>query len=332
MISTFKQMREFIGPKIGFDESHTKVHELVNSAIELLLEKADWRRCMVRTRFCLWHNTLVAPYGVEKVVRHSVAGQSRLILDQPFEFIEGGIGDTEINSGTKMDLLDLGYFPWFYEIPQTCVMKLVAFSPIASDAGKKLQVWGFREDNQQSEGGSEMEEVTINVGLIDGVINEIADQHMSASDYREISKIIKPVTAGYVTLYAYDASEQRLWFLAKYQPAETVPSYRRYKVLNFKGSHDTSSSTGSMSMLCFVKYAFTPLTDDTDIPMIQSRQALLTAVQSLLFRERGMDNVADKSEATAIRLQEQREQHERAGQELVIEIVHGPMGLGDCQP
>lgn len=320
MISTFQQLCDFIGPKVGFAGTHARTKELVNQAVELLLEKADWRRTLTRVRFCIWNNSIVLPYGIEKLLRIQVDGRARYTFDQPYEFMEGGPGDTEINGSVKMDLLDLGFSPWFYEIPAAIPLQLMAFSDQTADGQAEVSITGWSRENVEQADSLKLNHWT------PGVINNPENLAKSVQMYREISKVIKPITGGYVSLYGYDPAERRAYFLAKYAPGETLPSYRRYKVLGYRPSGE---KTVAHSILALVKCSFVPMSVGTEIPPIQSRSALFAAVQSLLYRERGLEQNAISSEAAAIRLQEQREGHERGNDHVTIDIHQGPMAMGD---
>lgn len=89
--------------------------------------------------------------------------------------------------------------------------------------------------------------------------------------------VVKPVTNGRVSMYSVDGSGTEV-LVALFDPSETVPKWRRYKVPNI-----TDPSSNQFLAICKVEY--TPLANDNDECIPSNLGALKDGFQALLAED-----------------------------------------------
>lgn len=312
MIYTLSDARAKVAPYVQSGSNSTKLLDArINDALERLLDDRDWE-CLKRPiRLVVTGNTFALPYNAEKVLWCDLNGTPGLVFGQGYQYISGGPGDLDIRglSGGMRDLMDLGdHWPTAYEIPRaytisatenwtTGELALAAFASDAADVGKSLAVFGAGVDGLDRPLG---DAVTIQSwgAITEGVYD--AGQTLTTNLYSTISRVVKPATAGYVSLYAVDPTNSRMFLLAKYHPAQLSPQFRRYRVtrsaVSDEGLQSASANrntgyhpdmlpevgTGSLVViLALVRMRRIPLVDPGDILPIDSMQALLLAVRAV---------------------------------------------------
>jgi len=203
------------------------------------------------------------------------------VRTQAFEYLEGGPENIDTGSYAGEDFEDLGNrWPTFYEIPyedsKTDSIKLVAFSTEHADEALTLHVLGRGALlNEIRTAGAPGEHLTINrwEGGVEGSFM-LGVPTLSAGEFCIVDQVIKPVTAGYVSLWTYDTTTNKMYFLGKYHPEETQPGYRRYKVINHVHACDVP-----MVLLC--ELAYSPAVYNFDALIIQNLPAIRLMSQAI---------------------------------------------------
>ncbi len=334
----------------------------INEALERLTDNADFEcmRAVVRISVCDLSFTL--PYNVEKILMVTLDGTPAHIFNQPYQFLSSGPGDLDMRgvggsgcgcssgctSGSCIpwnDLLDQGEFPTMFDVPKCYTwpvagvdtevdvsetgMQLMAFSSAAEDAGKKLRVRGYNGIKEMvgASVGAQGEEITIHAwdngleGSLSGWWG--VNLNPSVNRFTDVTGIVKPETAGYVSLFAVAGSNSiaaplaYFSFLGKYHPRQTVPAFRRYALT----SKDTTS-TCATNVLALVRLRPVPLVDGTDILYIDSMQALKLMVMAITEENKGNLQGALNFESQAVAVMQKRERArlQAAGAPVILNV------------
>jgi hypothetical protein len=302
--------------------------QYINDALERLADYGEWESMQAVVRIATDNLSFTLPYNVEKIIAADLNGVPGLLHGRMFQFLSGGPGDMDSYSGSwpYRDFLDQGAFPTqfdipaVYELPSGVVetrkkgMRICAFSTHKSDVGKTISIRGTAPGgvfvNAGSLAGGEDIEIQRwdagNEGRITGNWNISAK--VSQARFCEVTEIVKPVTKGYITLMACDVNNslenpvQFFSFLAKYHPRETVPQFRRYAVMNYRGTCCPDC------ILALVKMRCVPLVDPEDVLPIESLQAVRAAVQGISAELKENLQLAQGYFTTALQLMNIREQ------------------------
>lgn len=301
MLYTLADARTEVGPFVDGGSCNTTVIDArINQALERLLDRDyDSLKKIIRLRVC--NHCIALPYNVETVMWVDINGTPSRVFGMPYQFLSSGPGDLDYRSRSSsfQDLVDKGdHWPVMFDIPESYEvdgetytpsgMRLLAVSQEQEDAGKTILVRGFADTGVEVRtDGTAGEELTIHrYGAgVDGLLVGFWDKQLvpSTAAYTDVTRVVKPRTRGYVTLYAVDTINNYMYFLAKYHPDETVPSYRRYQITNACCSNYTN-------ILALVKLRYVPLVSAEDVLPIDSLQALKFMIMAL--REENAANLA----------------------------------------
>ena len=312
MIYTLTDARKKVAPFVQAGTNNTVLLDArINDALERLLDNADWGCLKRQVRLLVLGNTFSLPYNAEKILWCDVDGTPARVFGQAYQYISSGPGDLEYRAAGfgLRDLVDLGdHWPVSYEIPRTFLksdnttwttgeMYLAAFATSSADVGKTLDVFGDGVDGLSRTNGE-----TISIQSRGAIAEGTWDAGFSKSTalYSTVTRVVKPLTAGYVNLYAVDTATGYMFLLAKYHPSQTQPQFRRYRVTNSlvadTGMQSATANTnlglhmdilptpvtGSSSVvLACVRLRHIPLADPGDLLPLDSLQALMLAVRSI---------------------------------------------------
>jgi len=298
MIFTFGYAKQKLAKFVdsGACPDNEVVADRINEAVNYILGIEDWHLTTQRMRFYTSRNVIVLPYFAERIIncrpdvsmddaRGMYAGQ---IFSRTYEFMEHGPLNTMSDGSGLQALADLGDgYCTMFEADRDLQCHLAAFSTEPEDIGRNMEVRGTALlGHELLTLGSPGQTVKINRwrGGIEGDIDQ-ATYKKSEGLVNEVSHVVKPVTKGYITLLAIDPLTNKTFFLAKYHPHETVPGFRRYKVIN----PDMVNGTCWTAM---VKLRYVPATHDNDPLLVQNMPALKAMIQAL--RENDAGNLEKK--------------------------------------
>jgi len=327
MLYTLAHAREFVSKFVeaGACPSLPVVVDRINEACRRLMTAANWSGTVNRLRIVSKLNTITLPRGAVKILNVTIDTAPRQVFNQAYEFLDNGPGEQGVEGGYGPDLVDLGDgWPTFFDLPcgDHVTHSLVALSSCPEDALATLTVMG--DDGYGAElttNGLPGVLVPINrwQNGTEGTINANTLQ-LSASKFKRITAVHKPVTKGYVSLYTYDPADHRMYFVSKYHPDETVPGYRRYRL-------NSPNFTESRNVLCLVKMRFEPLSHDTDLLPVQNLDAVKHEVMAIREENTGNATTAEAFHNKAIRLL--NEQLEDAGDSDASGIqMHSTFSIG----
>jgi hypothetical protein len=302
------------------DCSTTAVYAKINEAVRRLIPTVNTSRMLATIRMGVRNSEFALPREAEKVLAHDANGVPGTVFGRPYQFLHNGPGDFAYNrlgDRSTHQLVSLGEHPYMYPIPPLdngltgdleelypLGFKLYAFSTEAADSGVEITIRGFGLLAEQLRDGTNVG-ITFKINRFDsgveGTIKGSWGSLYNSGDqrFRDIEQVHKPVTAGYVTIYAVYPEENRMWLVGKYHPDETLPVFTRYRITSKSYSSLTPSCT---NLLMLVKMRYVPLTRAADVIPLDSLDAIKNMVMAIGYEDaRDLQN-AVLFEQNAIRL------------------------------
>jgi hypothetical protein len=275
----------------------------INDALERLIDDQDWECMRKFMRISVCNRAFSLPYNVEKLLWADTNGTPARIFGQAYQFLSSGPGDLDYRASSScfQDLADKGDdWPVQFDVPKQYVLEgepdetiypegmvLAAFCTEEDDVDVELNIRGFRHDATEIGVSETVRGETLVVqrwtGGTEGLIRRSpgASGFTTTENYfQDVSRVIKPVTKGYITLYAVDVANDYFFLLAKYHPKQTIPQFRRYNVTN----HSLNVQT---NILTLVKLRHIPLIGDDDIVPLDSLQALKLMIMAIREEDSG---------------------------------------------
>lgn len=288
-------------------------------------------------RFFTRKDTITLPREVEKILHYTVDGSPAPLFGRGYEFVSGGWGEVACHHpcASGKYLVDMGsHYSTMFDLP--CMeaaedevtnqeplfstFKLAAFSTSAGDVTKALVIYGRDGSNQvlgspnpgmqlpiqQWHGGIEGE-LFMDLASADGVGPFVSEP------VRDVERVLKPETGGFVSLYSYDPDTHQMFFLSKYHPQETNPRYRRYRI-----TYPDFVDGSSIYALCELGYV--PLQHADDILIVQNMDAMKLMVMAIELENERSFQEAKAYEADAYRLIEEQRTAERTHETNLIQV------------
>lgn len=279
MIYTFKDMRDFCAEHIstGVSPDSTKAKDTVNEAVEIIMNEGDFKYTRRLLKMRVMNKTIGCPEFVERILAIDFATNPGNVYSMGYEFMHSGPGlMTPGNDLLSQHLIDKGDgWATFYPIGPTKRV-ILAFSTEKADQSLTIRVRGKTQyHNEVNPGNDPGEQLVINRWK-DGIEGRavLGSYTPSTNEFLEIDSIVKPVTAGYVTLFSYDPTTYNMWYLSKYAPHETQPGYHRYRMTGTRYDREEC-------ITALVKMRFVPMEHDTDVCPIQNRFAIRMMCKSV---------------------------------------------------
>ena len=225
-------MRTALSETIFGDQNDSRFLTVCNDALARIYDAGKWEGLVGIIEFENPVGYITLPRRYSAILGVQLAGRPRSTFTRYFEFSQSGPGDVHADAGLKF-VVDQGPTP-VYEVfagPSTLTMTA------PSDTGITIRVFGIDET------GKEIYDALGAPGI------NLAHNVPTTQTFAEITAVIKPITTGFVTLSAGSS------VLSVYEPGETNPSYRRYKV----GTEE------SRVFRCLCKRRFVPIVNDSDL-------------------------------------------------------------------
>jgi hypothetical protein len=304
--------------------------ERVNEAVRRLMRKMDPKGTMRRVRFFVKSNVLVLPRECERLTFCGEDSVKRKVLSAAYEFLPSGPGILDGNDSISggYDLMDLqDGWPYFYEMPTGIPWTLMAFSTAIVDSSNTIDIRGWDLYGNEIRNGASLGcQIPINRWM-DGAEGQIRDalsqNKYGISQFAEISRVYKTETEGYVSLYAVDLTTQRMYFLAKYHPDDTIPSFHRYRVQG-------ADLVDGNSVVGWVKLRFLPATRNDDVLLIQNLDAIKQEVMAIKKENAEDDKAAEINTSKAMRSLDEEINNGRTT-DGIMSIDHGPFAIGESE-
>ena len=260
----------------GLCSSSSKVLARVNEAVRRLLQAGDYGNTIDQVRYFTQNNsiTLSREHVAARMV--NICGTPVDIRSRAYEFVKSGPG--EFNWDQCAKLIDQGMKPTFFDVPTDYTCHLYAVSTSPADTTLSLTFTGRASNGAEilTSTGSPLQTLAIDAWDVgsEGVLSHTVSSYSTDSVHKLSSIRLPEGRKGYVSLYAIEPSTQRMWFMAKYHPAEATPGYRRYRLPVF-------CPDNGMQVHCLCKKQYIPATAGTDVLLIQNLDAIKLMVMSV---------------------------------------------------
>ena len=276
----------------GFTASDSRILDRINQATEELINEGDWPGIVDRYLFSSSTGDIILPSFLDRIIGVAINNLPYSMRSPWYEFIEYGPGPQGA-CGWMDSVIDRGEtaiqvpFPSLDQGPWTlyCISEL-------SESGQILvqgRLANHREVRTQP---------TTDV-FIDGeqlYFSPPGSPNYGVVQFAEITAVEKPLSNGYVELWATNGNPAQDIMLAAYAPEETMPSYHGYFLPSLHidccrscccGTTSPSGTHAPMTVLVRGRRRFVPLTTDTDQLMISNLPALVSMLMAIQKREVG---------------------------------------------
>lgn len=272
----------------GFADE-TMLFQRITDSIDLLANKGEIDPLKGFVDLCVSGGCITLPREIETVLSVNICGRPAISRDQLFEFHLNGPGSNMCTC--RHTWVDGGNWPTYKDL--RCPGKLVAFLESPDDAGKKIRVFGFDDQNRPL------------YTMINGVNVEgyfvptfygYAVPDVNAPTISRITNIVKDVTRGNMRLSTFDSSSTTGTLIGVYEPDETIPLYRRMKIF----------PCGPWVRVGYRKRTY-EIRSTRDRILLHSRPAFIMAMRALKFYNDGDIANGNVYEANATRLLTEKE-------------------------
>jgi hypothetical protein len=272
--------------------------DLVNEVIRRLLKRGDWFGTTQVVEFCTTGCNITWPRWVGTIegVRfgHSKPGH---VFNNWYRFIGAHHRHSDFNSDVVLE--DAGTAPCYNDVSGT-TGKLIRYNVVqAADLGKKITLFGKRYGGQPLQENDPVTGLVVN-GLTIAAANPYGTD---ATMVTQIEAITREATVGMAYLYEYDPVTQVVRDLARFDPNETNPRYRRSCIANAIHAHAHRDSNGVCwrQVEALIKLEFQAVVNDRDFLLIDDFDAIKLGIQAVKLEEANDDSQAEVKWLKAIR-------------------------------
>lgn len=317
-------------PRIaGYCTSDSRYSDLVNEAVQRLLTKGIWWGTFQRYTCCTNSGCLVWPRQFATIEQVAVCNQPVRIRNNWFEFMENGIGLRDGNCNSEngncrsacdgMQLFDRGNVCAFADIIGTN-KKIKVYADVAEDAGAKILLQGYDENNNWIR-------TEVDGEWVDGEYVTISTTPQTSTKFfRSLTGVQKPLTNGFVRLYEYDTDELTQRAIAIYEWDELIPWYRRSFINGLPTTCcGSDEDCEDVKVTVQAKMEFFPARKDTDYLLIGNIPAIKLSIMALKKEEANLLGEAEGYWMSAEReLQKELEHYRGHGNIQPIQINSKP--------
>jgi hypothetical protein len=344
---TFSQVAPAVARVLGLGGagaclSDPRIAEYTNRAQEALMVKGKWVGTLARYRICVTSGCITWPRFIETIERFAVCNQPGSVFGQWYEFLENGPGllnqETACGWGCcGTSLLHRDNACTFEDIT---VGDATATPPVPF---RRIQTFGYTQglvneaasasiilrgyDENRNWIWTENPEGTMLEGEKVAIVRN--DFSTSTRYFSALASVIKTPTVGDCLLYEvgppYDGTGTRTKLLARYEPDELTPIYRRSEIPGLSGGGDCPLRAVDV----LAKLRHIPVANPNDFLVLGCLNAFPLMVQALLKQERNLIQESVGYEQLAVqRLQEELASYLGDGQELQIRFAPGDIWGG----
>lgn len=293
------------------------VDRRINTALRRLMVAHDAPETQAILRVTTDKNYVTLPRGFLAPRLVNVCQTNRPLFHYSYSFSPATPGEYESEySAVSLETSPATYFTAF---DLSLGHKLVAFSPSLSDHGKKIKVYGKRENGEDIVGGFEVP-IFRWVNGVDGEIYASEDVQAAVNalpDVAEITNMTLPTgLVGYVTLLGTNISTWNTYFYSKYHPEEIKPGYRRVYLRNI----GCCPSDTSRCITILGKRQFIPLTRDDELLPVQSLDAIKFMVMAVMNEDQQNPGMAQTYQAQAMSALNAHSRNSTDGAQVILGV------------
>lgn len=241
---------------------------LLNRASEAIFAEGQWKGLLGEVDFPSASGYITLPRRWEAVVADRICCNAAPVFGRYHEFSVSGPRYFENLEWRLNCLIDQGEYPT--QVAQTEALPIRLTISDASDVGQVVRLYGVDADGN----------VIFDDTGAEGIDYTLENPSVTTSESFILTNVVKPVTEGAVSVSSVDGSTITL--LSSYEPTETNPLYRRYKV----GTHEARDD-GSPVIRTLCKRRFIPLVNETDPVFPSNLRALRFAMNACKLESDG---------------------------------------------
>lgn len=269
----------------------------MNEATRRLLKRGDWYGSEQVVEFCTNGCSITWPHWVGTILGVRF-GESRSghVFNNWYRFV----GSRHHHGGFRSDtvLEDAGASPCYNDIVDN-TGKLIRYNVVQpTDIGKTITIYGTQY------GGQPLREQDANGIWSPGMTITAANPYgTSPVLVTKIDSITRQPTDGMGYLYQYDPVTQVVIDMARFEPNETNPRYRRSCMINAHHSNCKVDANGIKwrKVEAIIKLGYVPLVNNRDFLLIDDFDALKFMIQAIRSEEKEDNNAAEAFILKAIR-------------------------------
>jgi hypothetical protein len=269
---TLAQARQLLHPHISPDgPDSAAVPSRINEICERFFVSGRWKGMIIEVDLDASQGYVTLPRRCEAVLGITVAKAPRTPFGRWYSFVPGGPGQLDGSTYTGTDLvLDAGdSHPVFRDPPyESFRLRVKVPSTSDRDTGNYMVLKGNDADGNSVFGADGSEGLQLNL---------TAAENTTTQYFSALTGVLKPLTNGYVTLWAVNASGAETQ-IGEYEPGETNVGYRRYMVQRASGSE-----IPTVRALC--KRRFVPVQSEHDDIIPDNMGALKLGLISLKYED-----------------------------------------------
>lgn len=289
----------------GCDVNSAQFIQYVNDAVRMLCNMGEWFGTVKAMRGMALNGTIVWPEGVDSVLAFNDQCRPATVANYWYEFfpvnenpgfyqffdgyLNNGL-DSRFGLGMPKSVLRFsGTSPVYIQpsIQNPFAVQVTADSP--ADYGKTVTIYGIDTNAQEvvskRSDGSTQRGIVLTLGP--GIV-------FNPTVFQSIPNVVKDLTTGNVRLWIYTPTIQQPQQIAVYSGSQTNPQ--------FLSSHFRSPRLNCVqSVEALVKLSPMPVSQDSDLVVIDNIDAIKTMVQSIRFGESGDKTTGNEYEVDAVR-------------------------------
>ena len=240
----------------------------LNQWSQRIIDSGQWKNMFVTVDYYSTTGYITLPRRCESIVGVTRVNAPTVPFARMQEYMTSGPGffdDTTVDMRIIIDQSDV----CTQEVQTTIGYPRLTISD-ATDAGQVVRVYGNDSDGNpvfDSDG-------------VEGIALTLSNPTVTASTEMFVTQVVKPITVGNVTLSVVVSGTPTV--LSVYEPSETNPIYRRYKVGTLTARDDDKPV-----LRCICKRRFVRLVQETDLVWPDNIGALKFAMKAVQLENTG---------------------------------------------
>lgn len=286
----------------GVQMNDARVMYYANLATEELMNEGDWPGVVDRYYFVTQNHHIILPDFLDRIMGIAVNDRPYAMRSPWFEFVEYGPGPQNDNNCRWVDdVIDRdevaiqSLFPDETNGPWTLYVK-AQYNESIDGVNPNIVIQGGAPGGRQVRtfyGTSYMWGENFELDPADPYTT------YGTAVFTSVTSVVKPVTKGYIELWATNGNPADDTQLATYGPDETFPSYHSYFLPTLKdcligvtacwssccGDATQENNQRNLRVLVRGRKRFIPVMNDNDTLIISNLPALMAMMQAVVKRE-----------------------------------------------
>ena len=302
--TTLAVARDKLYKNISDDAFSADVKDAINNACQRLIESGKWAGTMGNVDFAS------VPSGYITLPRHYGTILASRIKDHPvriegkyYEYQATGPGKLSTDSGVGF-LIDYGFTPLETEITDAGTLRFLIHADDTVGA-RSIRVYGLDANG----------DVITDTNGVEGVNIEMSATTINSSHvFSKVTNVIKPATKYPVIAQVVVATVPTQ--IAQWEPLETAPQFRRYKVGEIEADEEHPFV---IETLC--KRRFIPAEQETDFVIPGNLQALKMSILALKYEDENDLKAANDYWGMAYGILNGEMKEDRGGSKINVQFV-----------